>query len=179
MGMAGRVQDQTRRKAGTRQRTRSRRSPAERPSVVKEWRQAERTVAMFERLMSTAGREAQKHRDSRTAAEIEDLAWEYVRESDPVRISHAQKILGVSNQTVRSWIDEGILDGFGGSPQRVGLESVVRAKRIADELREQGHDREIMTAVLSRLEALALEKDKAFRRSVGQMRRQERRPRPY
>jgi hypothetical protein len=147
--------------------------------VAKEWRQAERAVTMFDRLMSTAGRESQKHRDSRTAAEIEDLAWEHVRESDPVRISHAQKILGVSNQTVRSWIDEGILDGFGGSPQRVGLESVVRAKRIADELREEGRDRDFMPAVLSRLEALALEKDKEFRKSVGQMRRRERRPRPY
>lgn len=85
----------------------------------------------------------------------------------------------MSNQTVRSWIDQGILDGFGGSPQRVGLESVVRAKRIADELREQGRDRDLMTAVLSRLEVQKLEKDKEFRESVGQMRRRERRPRPY
>jgi hypothetical protein len=134
---------------------------------------------MFDRLMSTADRESRKHRNSRTAAELEDLAWEHVRESDPVRISHAQRILGVSNQTVRSWIDEGILDGFGGSPQRVGLESVVRERRIADELREQGRDRDLMSAVLSRLEALALEKDKDLRKSVGQMRRRERRPRPY
>ena len=177
--MAARVQDATRRKAATRQRTRSRRSPAERSSLAKEWRQTERNVRLFDRLMSTAGRESQQHRDSRTAAEIEDLAWEHIREADPVRISHAQKMLGVSNQTVRSWINEGILDGFGGSPQRVGLESVVRAKRIADELREQGRDRDLMTVVLSRLEALALEKDKEFRKSVGQMRRRERRPRPY
>jgi hypothetical protein len=144
--------------------------------VAKEWRQTERTVTLFDRLMSTAERASRNHRDSRTASEIEDLAWEHVRGADPVRISHAQKLLGVSNQTVRSWIDEGILDGFGGSPQRVGLESVVRAKRIADALREEGRDRDLMTAVLSRLEALALEKDKEFRKSVG--RRRERRPRP-
>jgi hypothetical protein len=36
-----------------------------------------------------------------------------------------------------------------------------------------------MSAILSRLEALALEKGKEFRKSVGQMRRRERRPRPY
>jgi hypothetical protein len=177
--MAARVQDQTRRKPATRQKTRSRRSPPERPSLAKERREAERTVTMFDRLMSTADRQSRKHRNSRTAAELEDLAWEHVREADPVRISHAQRILGVSNQTVRSWIDEGILDGFGGSPQRVGLESVVRAKQIADELREHGRDRDLMSAVLSRLEALALEKDKEFRKSVRQMRRRERRPRPY
>lgn len=80
---------------------------------------------------------------------------------------------------MRSWIDEGILDGLGGSPQRVGLESVVRVKRIADELREQGRIGDFMAGVLRRLEALSLEKDKEFRRSVGQMRRRERRPRPY
>jgi hypothetical protein len=177
--MTARVQDQTRRKAATQHAARSRRSRAERPSVAKERRQAERTVAMFDRLMSTAGRESRKHPGSRTAAEIEDLAWDHVREADPVRISHPQKILGVSNQTVRSWIDEGILDGFGGSPQRGGLASVVRAKRITDELREQGRDRDLIAGVLSRLEALALEEDKEFRKSIGQMRRRKRRPRPY
>jgi DNA-binding transcriptional regulator YiaG len=78
---------------------------------------------MFDRLMSTADRESRKHRNSRTAAELEDLAWEHVRESDPVRISHAQRILGVSNQTVRSWIDEGssmaLVGRRGGSDLRV------------------------------------------------------------
>jgi hypothetical protein len=132
---------------------------------------------MFERLVSLADRE--RNANARAAADLEDLAWEHVREADPIRISHAQKILGVSNQTARSWIDQGILDGFGGSPQRVGLESVVRAKRIADALREQGRDRDFVSAVLSRIEALALEKDKELRKSVGQMRRRERRPRPY
>ncbi|HVE68410.1 MAG TPA: hypothetical protein VNB64_07505 [Solirubrobacteraceae bacterium] len=102
-----------------------------------------------------------------------------MREAAPIRVSHAENILGVSNQTVRSWIDLKILDGFRGSPQRVGLESVVKAKRIADELREQGRDRDLMSSILSRLEALGLEQDKEFRKSVGQMRRRERRPRPY
>jgi hypothetical protein len=132
---------------------------------------------MFERLMSLADRE--RNANPRAASDLEALAWEHLREADPIRVSHAQELLGVSNQTVRSWIDEGILDGFGGSPQRVGLESVVRAKRIADELREQGRDRDLMNAVLSRVEGLALEKDKEFRKSVKQMRRRERRPRPY
>lgn len=132
---------------------------------------------MFERLMSLAGRE--RKANARAASDLKALAWEHLREADPIRVSHAQEILGVSNQTVRSWIDQGILDGFGGSPHRVGLESVVIAKRIADELRKQGRDRDLMSAVLSRLEGRALENDKEFRRSVGQMRRRERRPRPY
>jgi hypothetical protein len=136
-------------------------------------------MLMFERLTSIAERESRRDANSKAAAEMEQLAWEVVREADPIRISHAEEILEVSNQTVRSWIDEGILDDFGGSPQRVGLESVVRAKQIADELREDGRDRDLMSAVLSRLEGLALEKDKEFRKSVRETRRRVRRPRPY
>jgi len=55
----------------------------------------------------------------------------------------------------------------------------MRAKQIADELREQGRDREFMSVVLSRLEALALQRDKDFRKSVGQMRQGKRLPRPF
>jgi hypothetical protein len=67
------------------------------------------------------------------------------------------------------------LDAFGGSPQRVGLESVIRAKLIADELRQHSRERDFMSAVLSRLKALALANDKDFR-SVGQADETTRRP---
>lgn len=150
-----------------------------RPSLAKEWVQLERTLTLFERLTSIAGRESRRNAKSQAAAEMGQLAWQHIREADSIRISHAEKVLGVSNQTVRSWMDEGILDGFGGSPQRIGLESVVRAKLVAEELREEGRDRDFMGAVLSRVEALALEKDAEFRKSVRQMRQRERRPRPY
>lgn len=150
-----------------------------RPSLQDEWAALERTLAIFARLRSIAERDARRGSSSQAAPEVEQLAWEILREADPIRISHAEQVLGVSNQTVRSWIDEGILDDLGGSPQRVGLEGVVRAKRITDELREKGRDRDLMSAVLSRLEGLALEKDKEFRKSVREMRRRERRPRPY
>jgi hypothetical protein len=150
-----------------------------RPSVAKDWEDLQRTLGMFEQLVEASARERERERESRAAAEMEQLAWQHLRDANPIRVSHAEKILGVSNQTVRSWIQEGVLDDFGGSPQRVGLDSVLRAKLIADELREQGRDRDFMSAVLSRLEALALRDDREFRRSVGQMRRGQRRPRPY
>ena len=164
-------------KAGTRRG--APKPPARRPSVAREWDEVERTLDMFERLLSIAEHESRLDTSSGAAAALKELAWDHVRDATPIRVSHAENILGVSNQTVRSWIDLGILDGLQGSPRRVGLESVVRAKRIADELREQGRDRDLMSAVLSRLEALGLEQDKEFRKSVGQMRRRERRPRPY
>jgi hypothetical protein len=113
------------------------------------------------------------------AVDADGLAWQQLREADPIRISHAQRLLGVSNQTVRDWVSAGILESFGGAPERVGLDGVMRAKVIADELRARGQDRDFMSAVLSRLEALSLARGEDFRRSLRQLRGGNRLPRPY
>lgn len=85
-----------------------------------------------------------------------------------------ETLLGVSNPTVREWIEKGVLEDFGGRPQRVGLESVLRAAPMVDELRELGRDRDLVGAVLNRLESEALKRDRRFKRSLGQTRRGER-----
>jgi hypothetical protein len=159
-----------------RRRTRASRG---RPSVDREWHNVERTLRLFERLREAAARERRRDPHSPAADDLEQLAWAHLREADPVRLSHAEKLLDVSNQTVRAWLAEGALTDAGGSPRRVGLESVLHAKRIADELREQGKDRDFLSVVLSRADALGLEDDEEFRESRRQMRRGERRRRPY
>lgn len=158
---------------------RQRKPPSRRPSLEREHERTDRTLRLFERLRSLAAHERERDAQSRTAAEAEELAWQQLQEADPIRISHAQRLLGVSNQTVRDWVSAGVLADAGGAPQRVALDSVVRAKLIADELREHGRDRDFMSVVLSRLEALALSRDEDFRESVRQMRAGERLPRPY
>jgi hypothetical protein len=120
-----------------------------------------------------------KYGDSDEIGQVRELADRRLTDAAPIRLSHAQRLLGVSNQTVRTWAQQGILDDFGGSPQRVGLRSVIRAKEIADELRAQGRSRDFMSAVLSRLEALALKRDPDFKESVRQMHQGKRLPRPY
>jgi hypothetical protein len=45
-----------------------------------------------------------------------------------------------------------VLEDFEGSPQRVGLESLARTRDIVRELREAGQNRDLMAAVMSRLE---------------------------
>ena len=164
----------------TRRRSRQRTSPSRaRPSVEREWQNIERTLGLFARLQEAAARERGRNPSSKAADDMEQLAWAHVQEADPVRLSHAERLLGVSNQTVRAWLAEGVLADAGGSPRRVELESVVHAKEIADELREQGRDRAFLSTVLSRAEALALEDDDDFRESRRQMRGGERRRRPY
>lgn len=171
--------DTRNRAAASRSPRRHKRPQTRRPSLELERERTERTLRLFERLQSLAAHERERDAHSPAATEAEELAWQQLQEADPIRISHAQRLLAVSNQTVRDWVSAGVLADLGGAPQRVALDSVVRAKLIADELREQGRDRDFMSVVLSRLEALALAGDDDFRESVRQMRAGERLPRPY
>jgi len=139
----------------------------------REYLDADRTLLIFDETRMLASRAAGRG-DSETAAELEDFAWRVVRAGDPVTLRYAERVLGVSNPTVRDWVRAGILEDFAGSPQRVGLESLARAREIVRELREAGRDRDLMAAVMSRLEWEELQQDERFRESVGQMKRGER-----
>jgi hypothetical protein len=144
-----------------------------------EWESLDRLVQEQRELSEAVRQLRTKYGDSSEIGHVDHLADRRVADASPIRISHAQKLLGVSNQTVRTWAKDGILDDFGGSPQRVGLQSVLRAKDIADELRAEGRSRDFMSVVLSRLEAKALEREPDFKKSVREMRRGKRLPRPY
>jgi len=139
----------------------------------REYLEADRTLLIFDETRRLARRAADRS-DAETAAELEDFAWRVVRAGDPVTLRYAERVLGVSNPTVRDWVRDGILEDFAGSPQRVGLESLARAREIVRELRKAGQDRDLMAAVMSRLEWEELQEDDRFRESVGQMKRGER-----
>lgn len=112
--------------------------------------------------------------DGPEADRVEEVAWRAVREADPIRVLHAQQLLGVSEQTVREWIAKGVLVDAGSSPQRVTLESVLKTKLVADELRELGRDRDLVSVVLNRIELEELQQNDRFLKSLEQMRRGER-----
>jgi hypothetical protein len=139
----------------------------------REYLDADKTLMAFDETRKLARRAAGRG-DSETAAELEEFAWQMVRASDPVTLSYAEQVLGVSNPTVRDWVRAGILEDFEGSPQRVGLESLARTRDIVRELREAGQNRDLMAAVMSRLEWEELQADERFRESARQMKRGER-----
>jgi hypothetical protein len=139
----------------------------------REYLEADRTLLIFDETRRLARRAADRG-DAETAAELEDFAWRVVRAGDPVTLRYAERVLGVSNPTIRDWVRAGLLEDFAGSPRRVGLESLARTREIVRELREAGQDRELMAAVMSRLEWEELQQDERFRESVEQMRRSER-----
>jgi hypothetical protein len=138
----------------------------------REYRDADRTLMAFDETRVLARRAAERG-DSETAAELEEFAWRMVRADDPVTLGYAERVLGVSNPTVRDWVRAGILEDFEGSPRRVGLESLARTRDIVRELRDAGRSRDLMAAVMSRLEWEELQEDDRFRESVGQMKRGE------
>lgn len=119
-------------------------------------------------------REAREKNQVELARRTDQHAWAIVHDADPVRVSFVQAVLGVSNPTVRSWIDSGVLEGFDDSPQRVGLESVARTREILQDLRLAGKDHDLMAEVLSRLELEALQQDERFQSALAQMKRRER-----
>lgn len=86
-------------------------------------------------------------------------------------VAVAAKLLKVSEPTIRSWLDAGILKDAGTKPRRVEVESVVRVGGLLAELREMGRDRDVRSALLARLDDELTLKDLRLKRSIKSMRR--------
>lgn len=100
------------------------------------------------------------------AAELDELAWSLVRTADPVRLGYAQRRLGISDPTIRAWVDRGILSHAGKSPRRVTLESVARAEEIATELRLNGQARDLGAALERYLQWQRMRREPEFERGL-------------
>jgi hypothetical protein len=69
-----------------------------------------------------------------------------------VKVSEAAQMLGLSQPTVRSWIESGVLDSVAGTtPARVDMLSLAAVKQAVDLLRAHGQDRNLLIAVMRRL----------------------------
>ncbi len=92
-------------------------------------------------------------------------------EAPSVRLSVAAKLLDLSVPTIRVWIDRGLLDEVrGSSPRRVTLQSVLGVRPLVRELRALGRDRNLLEAVLARIEDERALSDRKLRRSLDEMR---------
>lgn len=149
---------------------RSRPRPRRRQALEREALELQRTLRTFDELMELAGSEDRVDQ----AAKLEELAWDHVRRAEPIRVLHATQLLGVSEPTVNSWSERGVLEARPSRPRRVTLESVLRAKHAVDELRELGRDQDLVNAVLNKLEAAELAQNDRLRKSLEQMRQGER-----
>jgi len=94
-----------------------------------------------------------------------------LRAAPPIPVSVAAKLLRVSEPTIRSWLDTGVLEDSGTKPRAVRIESVVRIHRLLGELRERGQDRNVRQALLARLDDEVTLKDERLQASITGMRR--------
>jgi hypothetical protein len=64
-------------------------------------------------------------------------------------VSEAAQVLGLSQPTVRAWIDAGILERIAGAtPVRVGVLSLADVKRALDMIRRHADDRQLLVQVM-------------------------------
>ena len=75
------------------------------------------------------------------AQALADARQQQLRAGPPVPVSVAAKLLKVSEPTIRSWADTGVLTDAHKRPRAITLENVVDVHRRLGELRERGHHR--------------------------------------
>lgn len=122
------------------------------------------------RRLDALGEAVETGRRGVARRELSDLRARRIGHARPVRLAIAADLLGVSLPTVRAWADEGVLEWRDGSPRRVSLDSVLRVRPIVRELKEMGQSRDLLAAVLARVEDEATLGDRGLQVSLKQMR---------
>ena len=94
-----------------------------------------------------------------------------------VRVSVAAKMLGLSERTTRDWLANGPLDPVpGAKPARVSTASLAAVLPAVETLRALGQDRELLRALVDRLEDQRIRSHPRVRKSLAQMHRGEYEP---
>ena len=137
-------------------------------STVDELELAERVARDVDDLDAL---EASVRRNKDARLTVGRLRRRRLAEAPSVRLSVAAKLLGLSVPTIRAWIDHGLLDEVRRvSPRRVTLASVLEVRPIVRELRALGRDRNLLEAVLARVEDERALSDRKLRKSLDEMR---------
>lgn len=88
-----------------------------------------------------------------------------------VPVSVAARMLGLSSPTVRAWIGADVLDAVPGSqPVKVSTGRLAEVVSLVERLRRAGRDRDLLTAVVYRLEDESVLAQPRVSRSLEQLR---------
>lgn len=90
------------------------------------------------------------HEDDPERRRSLDAVRDHVADRDlGAKVSEVAQVLGISQPTVRAWIEAGVLKPRAdANPVRVDVLSVAAVKRALELLREHGHDRNLLIAVM-------------------------------
>src|SRR4051794_4740902 len=110
----------------------------------KAWRHTLVPVSLAEVLddLLTLQELASSENDPARRRSLEDVRTHLARRDRGAKVSEAAEVLGLSQPTVRAWIESGVLTAVSGArPTRVGVLALVETKRALDLIREQADDR--------------------------------------
>ncbi|MFJ9810738.1 hypothetical protein ACIRTB_21175 [Streptomyces sp. NPDC101158] len=126
---------------------------------------------LFERL-ETVEEVAEKieYREPNEAASLRGVVQEALEEAGPIRVSVAAALLHLSDRTVRTWIDEGLLTVVASRPLRLDPARLHQVLHLVRDLREAGQKRDLLDAVWYRLQDSALLDRNDLQRSLAEMR---------
>lgn len=88
----------------------------------------------------------------------------------PVPVALAASLLGVSERTVRDWIEAGILEVASTRPVALAFRSVAEVRRELQRLRREGAKPNVRRALLHRIEDRATLEQPRLQESIEQMR---------
>jgi DNA-binding transcriptional MerR regulator len=152
----GRAAEKAQRRTGGTSRRRSRRAEVEK--VLSRAGALERIACRFAE-------------DDQSRTELLQVSRDVLSDLDPVPVSVAAPLLGVSEPTVRSWIRRGLLVYATGSESGLDVPRLYEVVAMVRELRAAGHTRDLLNQVWDRLADRAVLERPDLRDSLAQMRR--------
>jgi len=141
-------------------------------TVAKELEQAERVIEDIEDLEEVEG-VVRDDEHPEALARLQRLRDRRLNEMCSVRIRVAAVLLNLSTPTVYKWTELGLLEAVGEGVQRVTLRSVLEVRPLVLELRQLGKTRNLLQAVIARVEDAETFANPSLRQSIEQMRRGE------
>ncbi|MEV4343655.1 hypothetical protein AB0J83_04160 [Actinoplanes sp. NPDC049596] len=146
---------------------------ARRRSLRKPRRRSKR--AEVEKVLSRAGtleRIASRiSEDDQSRAELLRVSRDVLSDLDPVPVSVAAPLLGVSEPTVRSWTRRGLLIYADGQDSGLDVRRLYEVLALVRELRAAGQTHDLLNKVWHRLADEAVLERADLRESLAQMRR--------
>jgi hypothetical protein len=95
---------------------------------------------------------AKDERDAGRRRSLDEVRVHVARREHGAKVSEAATVLGISQPTVRAWIEAGILSTVPGmKPVRVEVLALADTKRALDLIREHADDRPLLVTVMRML----------------------------
>lgn len=92
---------------------------------------------------------ASREEDPERRRSLDDVRSHVARRDQGAKVSEAAEVLGLSQPTVRAWIDSGLLSTVSGAkPVRVEVLALAETKRALDLIREHADERQLLVQVM-------------------------------